>query len=175
MTRVKESVPLCLGVAALFAASLVIAAGTQELTGTATPVQGDQIALGRTRILIYGIDAPDPDQDLECKLDGEPFDCFSAAKRKLAELLDLGPVACVGSGQSNYVGLPYMTCTVAGQDIGEQMVRSGNALAFLPQSNRYVPAEEAARREKLGVWQNGIRFTRPWVWRQQHDRAVLGP
>ena len=151
------------------------AAGQDSVTGVAIPVQADQIRVGDARISIFGIDAPDPDQDRECTLGGYFFGCYSNALRHLATMLDLGPVTCSDTGKRNYVNFPYMTCTVNGQDIGEAMVRAGHALAFLPQSDRYVEAEMAAKADKVGLWQPGVRFSLPWSWRVDHDRPLDGP
>jgi endonuclease YncB( thermonuclease family) len=55
------------------------------------------------------------------------------------------------------------------------MVRSGMALAFLPQSDMYVEAEAEARDAGRGIWQPGIRFTLPWEWRVMNGRPIFGP
>ncbi len=151
------------------------AVAQQAVGGKAVPLQADQINLGGQRISIFGIDAPDPDQDRECTLNGQLFGCFSNARRFLAAMLDLGEVACIDSGKRNYVNFPYMTCTINGKDIGEELVRNGHALAFLPQSTMYVEAEKAAKAAKLGIWQQGVRFSTPWLWRVDNGRPVDGP
>ena len=145
------------------------------VTGRAKSIMADMIAIDNKRIPLFGIDAPDPDQDRECVLGRAFFGCASNAKRALDILLDEGPVTCTDAGQTNYLGYPYMTCVVNGKDIGEQLVRSGNALAFKPQSDKYAEAEKAAKAAKLGIWQDGIRFTIPWEWRQYEGRPLLGP
>lgn len=160
---------------ALFCAALPGPAAAQDLAGRAQALQADQLIVNGARISLFGIDAPDPDQDRQCTLGTQNFGCYSNARRQLQILLDEGPVACIDSGKRNYVNFPYMTCTIAGKDIGEAMVRTGNALAFLPQSNKYADAEKAAKADKVGIWQTGIRFKIPWEWRNENDRPIFGP
>lgn len=152
----------------------------EEVTGTALVLQADQLYVmdgeKNHRIPIFGIDAPDPDQDRECRVGRQFFGCYSNAKRQLEIIVDEGPVTCTPTGHWNYVAFPYMICkSASGEDIGDLMVRSGNALAFLPQSDMYVEAEEEARAAERGIWQPQIQFTIPWEWRQINARPTFGP
>ena len=164
--------------AALAAASLlVVSAGAQQVTinGRATARQGDQIVVGNQPISLYGIDAPDPDQDRQCSVGRQFYGCFSNAKRALEILVDLGPVACTDSGERNWLGVPYMTCKIRDTDIGEELVKQGWAFAFLPQSNKYAAAEAQAKASKKGLWQDGIQFIKPYEWREMNDRPIFAP
>lgn len=164
--------------------SMVVGAGVAHsqdvVTGVAGVLQADQIVIevdGRLmRINIYGIDAPDPDMDRQCRVGRKPFGCFSNAKRQMEILVDEGPVTCVPTGEFNYVAFPYMVCkTASGEDMGEAMVRAGHALAFIPQSDMYVEVEEQARAAGLGLWQEGLEFPLPWEWRVMNGRPIFGP
>lgn len=155
---------------------MATAVQAQDVTGTAAVIQADQIAIDDARISIFGIDAPDPDQDRECSAGRQFFGCYTNARRQMEILVDEGPVTCSPTGEFNYVRFPYMVCTTAsGEDIGDVMVRSGMALAFLPQSDMYVEAEAEARDAGRGIWQPGIRFTLPWEWRVMNGRPIFGP
>ncbi len=57
-------------------------------------------------------------------------------------------------------------CTVGGKNLNEAMVRSGWALARRTETEDYVAAEEAARTEKVGLWQS--QFAVPWIWRDDN-------
>jgi endonuclease YncB( thermonuclease family) len=164
--------------AVLIAAAFVVASGVaiaQDIAGRASAVQADQISFGVRRISLFGVDAPDLDQDRECLAKGVRYGCGTNAKRALEILVDLGPAACIDSGQKNFIGIPYMTCTVNGQDIGAELVRQGWAVAFLPQSDKYKNLEAEAKAAKRGLWQDGIVFTLPWVWRERDGKPILGP
>jgi endonuclease YncB( thermonuclease family) len=145
------------------------------ITGRARALQADQIVIGTQRISLFGIDAPDPDQDRECFAGRTFYGCATNAKRALEILVDLGPVTCTDTGLRNYVNFPYMTCKLGELDIAEDLVRDGWAFAFRRQSDKYVEAEAQAKAARKGMWQDGIRYTLPWEWREMNGRPVLGP
>ena len=151
------------------------AAHAQDVTGLAVALQGDQVTIDGARVSLYGIDAPDPDQDRECTANGRLFGCYSNAKRALESLIDEGPFVCTDTGERNYVQFPYMICTVNGKDVGEALVRAGFAVAFLPQTDMYAAAEAAARADQVGLWQPGVYFTLPWENREEFARPLFGP
>lgn len=148
----------------------------EVIAGAAAVLQADQIVIDGQRISIFGIDAPDPDQDRQCSVGRQLFGCYTNAKRQMEILVDEGPVTCTGTGEFNYVAFPYMTCeTASGEDIGEIMVRNGMAVAFLPQTDVYLEKQQEAEAAERGLWQPGIRFILPWEWRQINSRPVFGP
>ncbi len=155
-----------------FASGNAVAA---DAAGQARAITSDQIAIGTARINLFGVDAPDPDQDNECTAGRAFYGCASNAKRALEILLSLGPVECTDSGVKNFIGIAYMTCTIRGADVGADLVRQGWALAFRPQSEKYAPLEDEAKAKRIGVWQPNIQFTKPWEWRQMDGKPVLGP
>ncbi len=160
---------------AAMGAALSAPVAAQEVTGRARAITSDQITIGNQRISLYGIDAPDPDQDNDCLAGRTRFGCATNAKRALETLVDLGPVNCTDSGEKNFIGIAYMTCRLGELDIGADLVRQGWAVAFRPQSDKYVALEEEARAKGLGLWQPTIRFTTPWEWRQMDGKPILGP
>lgn len=162
---------LWIAVAIVFAG---MPARAQDIVGDAVALYGDAIIIGSTRVPLYGIDAPDADQDRNCTLQQRLFGCYSNAKRALEILVDQGPATCTPSGETNYLRQPYSVCTVAGVDLGQEMVRQGWALAFRPQTDVYAADEDAAREARLGLWQEGIRFAIPWEYREQFQRALFG-
>lgn len=151
------------------------AAAAQDIAGVAVPLQADQITIGNSRISLYGVDAPDPDMDRYCRADGQLYGCFTNAKRELEILIDEGPFECTGTGEFNYVGFPYMICTVNGKDVAEAIIRAGWAFAFLPQTDKYLAVQQEAEAAGIGLWQPGISFQLPWVHRADFDRPVFGP
>ncbi|MSP21314.1 MAG: thermonuclease family protein [Alphaproteobacteria bacterium] len=163
---------LILAFAVALASGSAVAA---DAAGPARAITSDQIAIGTARINLFGIDAPDPDQDNECTAGRAFYGCASNAKRALEILVSLGPVECTDSGVKNFIGIAYMTCTIRGADVGADLVRQGWALAFRLQSDKYVPLEEEAKAKGIGLWQPSIQFTKPWEWRQMDGKPVLGP
>lgn len=153
---------------------LALAVGSvaaEDLTGQVSKVlDSDKFQVGNKRVLLWGIDGPESDQDRNCTLQGRRYGCWTNARRQLEVLVDQGPVLCKDSGAADPFLRPYMVCTVNSTDIGEAMVRSGWALAARTQSTQYVEAEAAAKAAKVGLWQDGLRFTLPWVWRSANGR-----
>ncbi len=168
---------------ALWIAAMCVAlsapVAAQEVVGRARAISSDQITIGNQRINLYGIDAPDPDQDNDCTANGRTrYGCATNAKRALEILVDLGPVTCADTGAKNFIGIPYMTCLLGGAnglDIGADLVRQGWAVAFRPQSDKYAALEDEAKAKGVGLWQPGIRFTTPWEWRVMDAKPILGP
>ncbi len=168
-------VAAALVVALLPAAAMAQAALMEPISGRARALQADQIVIGTQRISLFGIDAPDPDQDRECIAGRAYYGCFTNAKRALEILVDLGPVTCTDTGVRNYVNFPYMVCKRGDLDLAEDLVRDGWAFALRRQSDKYVEFEAQAKAAKKGMWQDGIRYTMPWEWREMNGRPLLGP
>lgn len=121
-------------------------------------VDGDTFDLDGVRIRINGIDAPEYGQNCGS------WDCGAEALEYLQSLISSGPIECESLGDDAY-GRIIGKCTVTGQDIGAAMVRRGLAYAYVKYSTEYVPEEEVARTQAVGLW--GGNFQRPWDFRQQ--------
>lgn len=57
------------------------------------------------------------------------------------------------------------TCTQGEEDLSAWLVQNGLALAYREYSNRLVAAEDAAREQRIGLWQTS--FEPPWAYRAQ--------
>jgi endonuclease YncB( thermonuclease family) len=55
-------------------------------------------------------------------------------------------------------------CSQSGEDLNAWLVGQGHAVAYRKYSLDYVPQEEAAHTERLGMWAG--RFVMPWLWRR---------
>ncbi len=133
-----------------------------ERIGRASVVDADTLDLHGERIRLVGVDAPEGGQ--RC-LDaaGKLTRCGSIAANALDDYIAQSPVTCTIDGKDRY-GRLLGTCSVRGADIQEWLVRSGHALAYRDYSVAYVPAENAARDAKAGIWSG--RFVNPWDWRK---------
>lgn len=151
-------------VVALFSALMTpaIAADIPGLVvGLASVIDGDTIEIHGQRIRLEGIDAPESNQVCEAERKRDVL-CGRVAAFHLANMIGRQTVYCTETGRDRY-GRLLAECEVGGQDIGDAMVRSGHALAYRRYSTRYVMAEEAARRAKVGMW--AYDFLPPWEWR----------
>lgn len=114
-------------------------------------------------IKLYGIDTPDPKQTC-LNAHGETYSCGHTAKVKLERLILNKPIQCqaVGTdGKGNYIA----TCTIAGHDLGAAMTAIGWAVADRSTSAVYIPYEQQARANNLGLWAG--KFVAPWIDRKK--------
>ena len=58
-------------------------------------------------------------------------------------------------------------------DIGEAMVKSGLARAYLKQTDLYATVEKDAKAAKVGLWQKSAKSVVPWVWRLTKSRSLI--
>jgi len=133
----------------------------EAVTGIARAVDGDTLTLGRHRIRLLGIDAPELAQT--CRRDGAEWRCGAAARGRLGELLRAGPVTCE-VGRTDRYGRVLARCATAAGDVGRRLVREGLAVAY----GGYEDEEALAQAERGGLW--GAEFERPQDWRRLAGR-----
>lgn len=151
------------GIAILFCLSGP--ARPETLSGNARVIDGDTLVLAGERIRMDAIDAPETRQ--RCSRSGRPWACGKAATQAMRKLVGRNRVRCEVSGHDRY-GRAIAACFAGGRDLQEELVRQGLALAYRRYSSRYVPAEDAARTARVGIWAGS--FVEPWRWRRQQRR-----
>jgi endonuclease YncB( thermonuclease family) len=131
-----------------------------DLSGRVARVHdGDTLTLDGSKVRIWGIDAP----ELKQQCGGSA--CGVVARDALRDLVRGRVVTCVQVDRDRYQRV-VASCAVGGADLGEQMVRSGNALDYRRYSKgRYRQAERDAENRRAGIWAG--RFVPPWDWRRQ--------
>jgi endonuclease YncB( thermonuclease family) len=135
-----------------------------ELTGTATAIDGDSIRISGKEMRLRGIDAPEGRQD--CTRDGRSWPCGREAAAALRDYLRRGNVTCRIDRTDQY-GRGLAVCRAGGVDINAALVAQGHAVAIERGVDAiYLKEEQAARRERRGLWQG--EFTRPNEWRRQN-------
>jgi len=130
-----------------------------DISGPATIQDGDTFRIGAQVIRLNGIDAPENGQD--CERSGRSYNCGAKAENRLRSILRDG-VSCSGDRFDDFDRL-LADCRAGGADVSAAMVRSGWALAFRRYSEAYVPEEDAARSDGVGVWAG--EFVAPWEFR----------
>jgi endonuclease YncB( thermonuclease family) len=142
----------------------------QAIVGHARVLDGDTIEIERTRIRLHGIDAAEAEQ--RCSTSGgETWDCAGAATERLRGLMANRQATCSVVGRDVYERT-LAACRVGDADVQEVLVREGLAWAYRQYSRTNVPAEDAARAERRGIWQT--ENMPPWEWRRQQPMAVTG-
>lgn len=134
-----------------------------RIVGRASVIDGDTLEIRGRRIRLWGIDAPEADQ--QClRTDGRRWHCGSEAARRLAQWIGQRNLNCDPRGRS-YERV-VARCTLNGQDAGEWMVRNGWALEYRQFSKgRYADAQNAAADARQGIHQG--TFELPWEYRKR--------
>jgi endonuclease YncB( thermonuclease family) len=133
-----------------------------SIAGVASVIDADTLDIGKQRIRLTGVDAPESGQ--KCLDAKQKFvRCGSIAANALDAWINRNPVTCVIEDKDRY-GRFVGKCSVRGQNVQEWLVTNGYAVAYRAYSTAYVPAELKARKAKAGIWAG--EFIQPWDWRQ---------
>jgi endonuclease YncB( thermonuclease family) len=143
-----------LSVLALVAIASLASAGVRV-------VDGDTIEVDGTMVRVHGIDAPEYGQSCS-RANGKKWPCGREATAAMAHLVEGKDLLCDEIVTDKY-GRSIATCHANGQDIGRELVRTGNAWAFVRFSDAYVSDEAAAQRDQIGIWQGPA--IPPWEYR----------
>jgi endonuclease YncB( thermonuclease family) len=143
----------------------------EKISGTAVVIDADILRIGDQRVILWGIDAPEPPQT--CIRDDKVWSCHDAAQRLLETIVGRAEVTCILHGKADPLNRRYGVCMSGGDDVNEIMVRNGMALAYSEQTDTYEAAQLDAITEGAGLWANGTHFLEPWLWRQENNPGSL--
>lgn len=136
------------------------------LQGQASVTDGDSLEIHGQRIRLHGIDAPEGRQTCK-RSSGETWRCGQQAARALDGFIDGRPVACHEIERDHYDRV-VAECSVDGVSLNAWMVRNGWATAYRQFTRAYVGDEDAARAERLGIWEG--EFVEPARYRREGRR-----
>lgn len=134
------------------------------IRGAANVVDGDSLTIGRARIRLVGIDAPEGPQT--CKREGRDWNCGEEARRRLAQLIAGQTVVCRVRERDKHARALAVCSTTAEANLNAAMVASGFAFSY----GNYRSQENEARSAKRGLWSG--EFQNPREWR--HERGIGG-
>ena len=123
---------------------------------------GDTIKLNGDKIRFSGIDTPELKQT--CIKDEVKILCGLNAKKILVDKIGNNKVTCVKEGKDRYKRI-LAECFVNNESLSSYLVRSGYAFAYRKYSKKFIPDEEFAKSNKLGMW--SMEFDYPWDWRKK--------
>ena len=143
-----------------------------EIIGDPKVIDGDTIHIKSYKIRLEGIDAPEIKQ--KCKKPylqimlfnfQKDYYCGLISKKKLTQKIANKRVKCILLGKDRYKR--YLAkCFKGTIDLNRWMVRNGYAIAYRKYSKLYVPDENLAKEEKLGLWRG--TFVEPEQWRRKN-------
>ena len=124
---------------------------------------GDTIKINGEKIRFSGIDTPELKQN--CIKEGESDPCGITAKQILIDKIANNNVSCVKEGQDRYKRT-LAECFVNNDSLSSYLVRSGYAFAYRKYSKKFIPDEDYARINKIGIW--AMKFEYPWDYRRNN-------
>ena len=147
--------------AALFLGPIAVAPAG-DLTGQASVIDGDTLEIHRTRVRLWGVDAPESSQ--LCRGgDSLQYQCGAKAANDLNAFIARRSVNCVPASLDQY-GRTVVTCSVGGTDLGDWLVRNGLAFDWPQYSKRkYDDAQREAEHAGRGMWAGS--YVEPWLYR----------
>ena len=145
----------------------------EEISGIPKVVDGDTVHIDNYKFRLEGIDAPEMRQ--QCKKESfkisffigftfyKDYSCGRVSKEKLITKIDTTEIKCISSSKDRYKRY-IATCYKGKTNLNQWMVRNGFAIAYRRYSKKYVPDEEFAKENKLGLWKG--KFMEPEKWRK---------
>ena len=124
-------------------------------------VDGDTIHLNGEKIRFTGIDTPELKQS--CLKEGIKDLCGIVAKQILIDKIGNNNVECISEGKDQYKRT-LAECFVNNESLSSYLVRSGYAFAYRRYSKKFIPDEDYARNNKIGMW--SMDFDYPWDYRK---------
>ena len=134
------------------------------IRGSAKIIDGDTIHIGKNKIRLHGIDAPEIDQT--CFFKKQKWNCGIESKSVLTKLiLDEKNVECTINDIDRYKRF-IAICFINEININKYMVAEGWAIAYRHYSLDYIRDEELAKKNKLGIWKG--EFEEPYLFRKSN-------
>jgi endonuclease YncB( thermonuclease family) len=137
-------------------------AQTKTIEGRTRVIDGDTLKIGKSRIRLHGIDAPESKQRCKDK-ELSHWLCGQAATKALKEKIDGKVVQCLSDKKDRYKRY-IAICSVEGINLNQWLVLNGWAVAYRKYSKDYIRAEAIAKSRKAGIWSGD--FILPWKWRR---------
>jgi endonuclease YncB( thermonuclease family) len=151
-------------VAAIMLSASHAAYSSMTVQGIPRVIDGDTLQVGKTRVRMLGIDAPEKRQ--RCLKHSQPYNCGLDAKEQLAALVQNKVVVCNVSGYDRYKR-SVAECFLSKVNLNSWMVENGWALAYRQYSDKYILEEGSAKAAKKGIWASD--FVAPWDYRHKRD------
>ena len=134
----------------------------KTIIGKAKVIDGDTIHIRENKIRLYGIDAPESNQ--ECLQDNKKWLCGKDSTEFLKKITHNSIVECRINGidkYKRYIGI----CFTNKKNLNRYIVKNGWAIAYRYYSKDYIDEELIAKKNKKGIWQG--EFEEPHKFRKK--------
>ena len=155
----KKNFILAISISSLILITTLKQVNSQELR----VVDGDTIHLNGEKIRFTGIDTPELKQT--CIKEEAIDPCGITAKEILIKKISNNKVLCISEGKDRY-NRTLAECFVNDESLSSYLVRSGYAFAYRKYSKKFVPDEDYAKLNKIGMW--SMKFSYPWEYRKSN-------
>jgi len=155
----KKKIILAISISSLVFFLILNQVSSQELR----VVDGDTIHLNGEKIRFTGIDTPELKQT--CIKEGFIDQCGVTAKEILIVKIGDNKVECISEGKDRYKRT-LAECFVNDESLSSYLVRSGYAFAYRRYSKKFIPDEDYAKDNKIGMW--SMKFQYPWDYRRNN-------
>jgi len=133
------------------------------IKGNAKIIDGDTIHIGKEKIRLHGIDAPEINQI--CTINNQIWKCGLESKRSLINII-LNQVVQCNILETDKYKRAVAVCFANDLNLNRYMVKNGWAIAYRYYSLNYVIDEEFAKKRKLGIWKG--QFIEPYIFRKKN-------
>ena len=155
---------LFLGVTGSYVVGQTAAVGpglNKPLSGLGRTADGDTIMVGRKLVQLDGINAPELKQKCSDR-QNRRYACGEKALKQMQKMVDGRQIMCNIRSENSF-GRIIADCFANGQNVAEQMVKKGHAVARGLKGRDYLAFELKARKGQKGMWQG--QFANSKVWR----------
>ena len=138
-------------------------ANGKTIFGIPKIVDGDTIHIGKNKIRLHAIDAPETKQ--KCIKNKIEWDCGLQSTKFLKKLVGNNKIECITNGRdkyNRYIGVCYKNNI----DLNSKMVVNGWAIAYRYYSLDYIKEEKIAKSKKIGIWSG--EFEEPYLFRKKN-------
>ena len=132
------------------------------IKGKAKIIDGDTIHIGKNKIRLHGIDAPEINQT--CTINKIVWECGINSSQALESMISEKEVQCEIMDIDRYKRF-VAKCFVKNINLNQYMVQNGWAVAYRYYSDDFIKNEEIAKKNKSGIWQG--KFLDPYLFRKQ--------
>ena len=136
---------------------------SQNIIGMAHIIDGDTIHIGKNKIRLHAIDAPEINQT--CKIKEKTWNCGLESSKALEKLIAKKEIKCMVNDIDQYKRY-VAECYIKNININKYMVTNGWAIAYRYYSTQFVEDEQIAQKNKLGIWQG--TFITPYLFRKNN-------